>query len=108
MSSSSGGDMKLGRRYALCVGIGTYTKLTNRNLRYAVVDAKAIAERLGDPQRRTFAVTLLTEPAETTKQVLDGAFDKVLNAPALEAEDLVVIYLACHGDVYGKGNTFYF
>ncbi|HWS84810.1 MAG TPA: NACHT domain-containing protein, partial [Ktedonobacteraceae bacterium] len=108
MSQSSKEDATLGRRYALCVGIGTYTKLTNRNLRYAVVDAKAVAERLGDPQRGNFAVTLLTEPAQTTERVLDGALDKVLNAPGLNAEDLVVIYLACHGDVYGKGNTFYF
>ncbi len=48
----------LGRRYALCAGIGTYTNLANRNLRYAVADATTIAERLADPQRGNFVVTL--------------------------------------------------
>ena len=47
--------------------IGTYTKLVNRNLRYAVADAKAIGERLGDPRRGNFEVTILTEPAQTTE-----------------------------------------
>src|SRR6266702_2870699 len=97
-----------GRRYALCVGIGTYTKLVNRNLRYAVADAKAIAEKLGDSQRGNFAVTLLTEPSQTTAQTLWTTLIETLNAPGLEADDMVVIYLSCHGDVYGRGNTFYF
>ena len=97
-----------GRRYALCVGIGTYTRLINRNLRYAVADAKAIAEKLSDPQRGNFVVTLLTEPSQTTEQMLWKTLVEMLNAPELEEEDLVVIYLSCHGDVYGKGNTFYF
>ncbi len=98
----------MGRRYALCIGVGTYTKLANRNLRYAVADAKAIAEKLGDPQRGNFAVTLLTEPSQTTEQTLWTTLIEMLNAPGLEADDLVVIYLSCHGDVYGRGNTFYF
>jgi uncharacterized protein YjbI with pentapeptide repeats len=97
----------IGQRYALCIGIGTYTKLANRNLRYAVADAKAIAERLGDPQRGNFAVTLLTEPSQTTEHMLRLTLDKMLNGSDLNAVDLVVIYLSCHGDVYGKGHTFY-
>ncbi len=104
----SEGNIPTGRRYALCVGIGTYTRLANRNLRYAVADAKAIAEKLGDSQRGNFAVTLLTEPSQTTEQMLWTTLVEMLNAPELKAEDLVVIYLSCHGDVYGKGNTFYF
>ena len=39
------------RGYALCVGIGTYSNLVNRNLHYAVADATIVAERLVDPQR---------------------------------------------------------
>ncbi len=104
----SEGNTPAGRRYALCVGAGTYTRLANRNLRYAVADAKAIAEKLGDSQRGNFAVTLLTEPSQTTEQMLWTTLVEMLNAPELKAEDLVVIYLSCHGDVYGKGNTFYF
>jgi len=108
MPRLSEGNTAAGRRYALCVGVGNYTRLANRNLRYAVADAKAIAEKLGDPQRGNFAVTLLTEPSKTTEQMLWTTLVEMLNAPELEAEDLVVIYLSCHGDVYGKGNTFYF
>jgi uncharacterized protein YjbI with pentapeptide repeats len=108
MPQLSEGNTAAGRRYALCVGVGTYTRLANRNLRYAVADAKAIAEKLGDPQRGNFAVTILTEPSQTTEQTLWTTLVEMLNAPGLEAEDLVVIYLSCHGDVYGKGNTFYF
>src|SRR2546429_572383 len=29
-----------------------------------------------------------------------------LNAPYLNPEDIVVIYLSCHGSVYGRGHTF--
>src|SRR6266487_1769774 len=108
MPQSSKDGVAAGRRYALCVGIGTYTKLVNHNLRYAVADARAIAEKLGDPQRGNFAVTLLTEPSKTTEQILWTTLVEMLNAPGLKAEDLVVIYLSCHGDVYGTGNTFYF
>jgi hypothetical protein len=53
--------------YALCVGIGQYIELKNRDLRYAVADATTIAERLADPLRGNFAVTLLIEPAQTSK-----------------------------------------
>jgi len=71
------------------------------------MDAKAIAERLSDPQRGNFAVTLLTEPTQTTKHMLEVMLNEMLNAPELNTEDLVVIYISCHGAVYGKGNTFY-
>src|SRR6266571_8197092 len=107
MPQSSKDGVAAGRRYALCVGIGTNTKFVNHNLRYAVADARAIAEKLGDPQRGNFAVTLLTEPSKTTEQILRETLDKMLNGSDLNAEDLVVIYLSCHGDVYGKGHTFY-
>ncbi len=98
--------MTLGRRYALCVGIGTYTNLTNRNLRYAVADATTIAERLSDPQRGNFSVTRLTEPTQTTKAIIEEAVEKLLSAPDRHAEDLTLIYFSCHGDVYSADNTF--
>src|SRR5437588_10049693 len=106
MLQASDCDMTLGRRYALCVGIGTYTNLTNRNLRYAVADATTIAERLADPQRGNFVVTLLTQSAQTSKAALDRAVEELLSAVDRQAEDLTVIYFSCHGDVYSTDNTF--
>lgn len=70
MPQRSTNETIIGHRYALCVGIGQYTQLHNRNLRYAVIDATTLAERLADPQRGNFAVTLLTEPAQTSKIAL--------------------------------------
>ena len=64
------------RCYALCVGSGTYSNLSNRDLRYAAVDATVIADRLADPQRGHFAVTVLNEPRQTTKEALDEAVTK--------------------------------
>src|SRR5712691_11611820 len=106
MVQSANDTLTLGRRYALCVGIGTYTNLINRNLRYAVADAKKIAERLADQQRGNFAVTVLTEPTQTTKPALDEAVEHLLSASDRQAEDLIVIYFSCHGDVYPPDNTF--
>jgi len=96
-----------GRRYALCVGIGIYTNLNNRHLRYAVSDAQAIAEKLQDIQRGQFEVTLLREPIQTTKNALEKALDYMLNGQHLNENDLVVIYFSCHGDMYLRSNTFF-
>jgi len=90
----------IGRRFALCVGIGQYTHLSNRNLRYAASDAEAIASKLRDPQRGLFSVTLLSDPTQTTKQKLDEALDSMLNDPSLRANDLVILYFSCHGQLY--------
>jgi uncharacterized protein YjbI with pentapeptide repeats len=99
-------EATVSRRYALCVGIGTYTQLTNRSLRYAVTDAEAIAERLSDPQRGNFEVTLLIESAQTTKDMLGKTLYRKLNALDLNPEDMVVIYISCHGDTYGNRKNF--
>ena len=107
MPQSSIDNVLLGRRYALCVGIGTYTNLTNRNLRYAVADAKAIAERLQDPQRGSFETTLLTQVTETTGERLRKELNRIVNAHDRKPEDLVVIYFSCHGGVYHGENKFY-
>src|SRR5260221_362475 len=100
-------DISLGQRYALCVGIGQYTELQNRDLRYAVSDAQAIAAVLQDQRQGQFEVTLLTEPSQTTKTVLEKSIDHILNGRHLNTHDLVVIYISCHGSVYGRNNTFY-
>ena len=107
MPNVSDSDTSIGRRFALCVGIGQYTELANHDLRYAVSDAQSIADVLKDTQRGKFQVTLLTEPDQTTEDALNEALDALLNAPSLNLEDLVVVYISCHGSVYGNGNTFY-
>lgn len=106
MLQPTDGDLTLGCRYALCIGVGTYTNLINRDLRYAVADATTVAERLADPQRGNFAVTILTEPAQTTKAALNEAVEQLLNAPDRQAEDLVLLYISCHGDVERTENMF--
>ena len=106
MVQSANDPLALGRRYALCVGIGTYTNLINRNLRYAAADAITIAERLADQQRGNFAVTLLTEPIQTTKAALEEAVEQLLSAPERQAEDLTLLYFSCHGDIERPKNTF--
>src|SRR5689334_6960264 len=92
--------------YALCVGIGIYSNLNNRNLRYAVTDATVIADRLADPQRGSFVVTVLNEPTQTTKAVLNEAVTQVLSAPGRRPEDLALLYFSCHGDIDPTDHTF--
>src|SRR5258708_6858706 len=106
MPQPSNDNVLLSRRYALCIGIGTYTNLRNRNVGFVVDDANAIAERLADPQRGNFVVTVLTEPTQTNKGALEEAVEQLLSAPDRQAEDLAVIYFSCHGDVYTADNTF--
>ena len=96
------------RRYAICVGVGYYAELINHNLRYAVSDAQAIAERLKDSQRGDFDVTLLVEPAQTTRNFLLEALDQALHSSHLHPQDTVLIYLSGHGGGYGGSHTFYF
>jgi tetratricopeptide (TPR) repeat protein len=106
MLQSPEGQKVLTRRNALCVGIGTYTNLINRDLRYAVDDATMVAERLSDPLRGGFVVTLLTESTQTTKAALDQAIKQLLSAPERQTEDLTLLYFSCHGDIDHKENTF--
>ncbi|MGZ3646343.1 MAG: DUF2225 domain-containing protein [Ktedonobacteraceae bacterium] len=106
MQQSSEDDGMPGHRYALCIGIGTYANPPIRQLRYAVADAITIAERLADPRRGNFVVTVFTEPTQTTKAALDEAVEQLLSAPDRQAEDLTLLYFSCHGDVYSQDGTF--
>src|SRR5579864_3923752 len=99
MSPSATDQLTLGRRYALCVGIGTYTNLHNKDLRFAVEDARAIAKRLEGSLPDSFEVTLLTESDQTSKAALEEAVEHLLSAPDRQAEDLAVIYFSCHGEL---------
>ena len=91
-------------RHALCVGIGKYTNIPNRDLRYSVDDAEDIKKVFEDPERGNFTVTLLTKPEETKKLALEQALYHILNPP--DPDDLVVIYFSCHGELYNSGQTF--
>ncbi len=106
MPRSSHSQVRLGRRYALCVGIRTYTNLRNRSIRYAGDDARAIAQRLEGSLPDSFEVTLLTEPAQTSKAALNEAVEHLLSAPDRQAEDLAVLYFSCHGDLSAPEETF--
>ena len=50
-------------------------------------------------------MTLLTEPDQTTKSALDDAFDRHLQAADRQPDDLVIIYLSCHGQLYNHDDT---
>jgi tetratricopeptide (TPR) repeat protein len=106
MPHSSGDTVLLGHRYALCVGIGTYTNLRDRNLRFAVADAIAMKKRLESSLPDSFKVTLHIEPAQTSKAALNEAVEHLLSAPDRQAEDLAILYFSCHGDVCPPDNTF--
>ena len=95
-----------GQRYALCIGIPD-NSIPNSILRFAVKDAQDVAELLRDPQRGNFEVTLLTKYQETTKQALEKEIYQKLRDPKLKPEDLVVLYISCHGATYGPDKTFY-
>src|ERR1700693_5392291 len=106
MPPSSNDQIILGHRYALCVGIGTYSHLHNRNLRFATNDARAIARRLESSPLDHFEVTVLIEPAQTSKAVLNAAVEYLLGAPDRQPDDLTMLYFSCHGDLSGPENTF--
>src|SRR6266700_3571672 len=100
-------DTLLGDRHALCIGIGQYNKLLNRDLRFAVSDAQEVAKILQDPVRGNFQVTLLTDPSEVTRSSLEEILEQTFNSPNLKTEDLVLIYFSCHGGISGRGKHFY-
>jgi uncharacterized protein YjbI with pentapeptide repeats/uncharacterized caspase-like protein len=92
------------QRYALCVGIGKYTKIENHDLRYAVGDAEDVYQILADPARGDCTATLLTTPEETTKEALTNELSRILELP--DPEDLVIIYLSGHGEISHDGQVF--
>jgi uncharacterized caspase-like protein len=106
MAEETSSQERVVRRIALCIGIGTYANLPNQRLRYAVADAQAMAKMLGDENRGPYEVTLLTEPAQTTKQQVQKALFQVLHTPGLQAEDLVLISISSHGALSEDGQTF--
>ncbi|HEU5381000.1 MAG TPA: pentapeptide repeat-containing protein [Ktedonobacteraceae bacterium] len=103
MTTHSAAQSMSAHRHALCVGIGKYTHIPNRDLRYAVDDAKAMYHIFADPARGDFTAKLLIEPEQTTGDALIDEIHDILRPP--DPNDLVVIYFSCHGEVY-NGRTF--
>jgi uncharacterized protein YjbI with pentapeptide repeats len=101
--SAAQGSMST-HRHALCVGIGKYTELTNHDLLYATSDAQSIHQILADPVRGACTAKLLITPEQTTKKALSCELKRILNPP--DPNDLVIIYLSCHGEVVADGQMF--
>jgi hypothetical protein len=86
-----------GEKWALIIGIGTFTDTNIEPLRYTVNDAQSFADVLLDPKYGHFKaanVHTLTNDQATTKNI-----KMQLNWLARSAapDDLVVVYVATHG-----------
>jgi uncharacterized caspase-like protein len=100
VSTSSGpGDVSslsqfYGKSYALVVGVNTYPNSKGRfqNLKYAVADAEAVAQRL---KALDFEVILLTEGRATKREIVTSLERIGKNS---RPTDRIVFYFAGHGD----------
>ncbi|HEY2092962.1 MAG TPA: caspase family protein [Thermoanaerobaculia bacterium] len=84
-------------KYALIVGIGTFSDPKIKELRFAAKDAADFANALKDPAFGRFRpsnVTLLTDKNATRQAVLSALQSIILQA---HDDDLVVIYVSSHG-----------
>ncbi len=87
----------VGRRHAIVIGVSEYADSRIPALRYAARDAKAVRDWLVSPRGGRYApsdVTLLVDTEATYRNVREALF--VWARRALP-EDLLVVYLACHG-----------
>ena len=85
-----------GSRWAVVIGVSEYQD-PRLNLRYAAQDAEDLAALIRTPNGGAFPdenVLLLTDGQATSREVT-RALRSFLTRPA--TEDLVLIYLACHG-----------
>jgi WD40 repeat protein len=101
--------------YAIICGTGEFSN-TTMNLKYPVIDAKAIAKAITLGASNLFGkdsthVYLLSSPGDastaTTKQNIQKTFANI-KAKA-KPEDIVMVYLSGHGVTYGgeKGDFYY-
>jgi len=84
-------------RWAIVIGVSDYADTRIPALRYASADAKSFSDWLVDPKGGGFApsrVKKLLDSDATYENIREALFD--WGAHAL-AEDLMVIYFACHG-----------
>lgn len=85
-------ELPPGSRSALVVGAASYTDPELRGLRAPATDARHLATLLADPTVGGFDVTTVLDP---TAQELRVALVDFLTAR--RPDDLVVLYLSCHG-----------
>jgi hypothetical protein len=103
---------KLGRRWALIVGIENYEDPNIADLNYSVDDAKLLYEVLVDPDRGGFdpgRVRLLTDDAQdpslrpTRRNILRALRNWLRGA---KPEDTVLFYFSGHGIADAKGRNY--
>ncbi|MEW6545204.1 MAG: SUMF1/EgtB/PvdO family nonheme iron enzyme [Nitrospirota bacterium] len=80
-----------GKSWAVVIGIDQYEKV--RRLKYAVADARAVADELG---RRGYQVAALYDQQATRRNILKELGDKLVDR--VGEPDRVVIYYAGHGE----------
>ncbi len=103
---------KLGRRWALIIGIEDYQDPDIVDLRYSVDDAKALYEVLTDPERGGFdpnCVLLLTDDAQdpslkpTQRNILRALRNWLRQT---KPEDTVLFYFSGHGIADDRGRNY--
>jgi uncharacterized caspase-like protein len=82
---------QIGKSWAVVIGIDGYEKAPK--LKYAVADAKSVAEAL---QQRGFDVTTLYDGQATRRGILGGLGDRLVRK--VGKDDRVVIFYAGHGE----------
>jgi hypothetical protein len=92
----------MGERLALVVATGTYDDAALARLRSPVHDAAGLAEVLGDPAIGGFAVTSVVD---RPRQDVQLAVEEFLDGRG--TDDLVLVYLSCHGLRDARGRLFY-
>ncbi|HOJ22463.1 MAG TPA: caspase family protein [Armatimonadota bacterium] len=107
-STQPEGTTRVGRKWALLVGVNRYDDVENiPTLRYSVGDVTAVYKVLVDPQRGGFGkdtVYLLTD--DTPDKPTNINIIKYLNriARRAEPEDMVLVYFSGHGyEEAGRG-----
>lgn len=90
--------------HVLAVGINQY-KNPSLNLNYGVSDAKGISEFF-NRQKQLFGDVKVTEVLDA-KATREGILQAVSSMRGTKPEDLVVVYLAGHGETDEEGNWYF-
>ena len=90
-----------GSRHALVVATARYTDSAFRQLRAPAQDAADVVEVLADPAIGRFSVTsVLDRPEYEIRRTIASFLHE------RRVDDLVLIYLSCHGVLDARGNLF--
>lgn len=101
-------EFKTSKVYALIIGVSEYDDPKIKDLKYADADAQLYYDFLRSPQGGSVPeknITLLTNKKATRANII-----KALNHQFNDAfeEDLVIVYIACHGLPTKRGNKLFF